>query len=70
MKKIGICNNKGGVLKDSVMFVESVTLGRPITDFAPKSEHAEAHQQIKKLHQPDPWVAQIIRTSPGNRSEV
>ncbi len=36
------------VLKDSVMYVESVTLGRPITYFAPKSEHAEAFRQIRK----------------------
>ena len=36
------------VLKDSVMYVESVTLGRPITYFAPKSEHAEAFRRIGK----------------------
>ena len=36
------------VLKDSVMYVESVTLGKPITYFAPKSEHAEAFRQIGK----------------------
>ena len=36
------------VLKDSVMYVESVTLGRPITDFAPKSEHADAFRKIGK----------------------
>jgi len=36
------------VLKDSVMYVESVTLGKPITLFAPKSEHAEAFRQIGK----------------------
>jgi len=36
------------VLKDSVMYVESVTLGKPITFFAPKSEHAEAFRQIGK----------------------
>lgn len=34
------------VLKDSVMYVESVTLGQPITCFAPKSEHAEAFRRI------------------------
>ncbi len=34
------------VLKDSVLYVESVTLGKPITYFAPKSEHAEAFRQI------------------------
>jgi len=34
------------VLKDSVVYVESVTLGRPITGFAPKSEHAEAFRRI------------------------
>ena len=32
----------GQVLKDSVRYVESVTLGRPITHLAPKSEQAEA----------------------------
>ena len=36
------------VLKDSVMYVESVTLGKPITFFAPKSEHAEAFREIGK----------------------
>lgn len=36
------------VLKDSVLYVESVTLGKPITFFAPKSEHAEAFRQIGK----------------------
>jgi chromosome partitioning protein len=36
------------VLKDSVLFVESVTLGKPITYFAPKSEHADAFRQIGK----------------------
>jgi chromosome partitioning protein len=36
------------ILKDSVMYVESVTLGRPITYFAPKSEHAEAFRRIGK----------------------
>jgi len=32
----------GQVLKDSVLYVESVTLGKPVTHFAPKSEQAEA----------------------------
>ena len=36
------------VLKDSVMYVESVTLGKPITDFSPKSEHADAFRNIGK----------------------
>jgi len=36
------------VLKDSVMYVESVTLGKPITFFAPKSEHAQAFREIGK----------------------
>jgi len=36
------------VLKDSVMYVESVTLGKPITYLAPKSEHAEAFREIGK----------------------
>jgi chromosome partitioning protein len=36
------------VLKDSVLYVESVTLGKPITYFAPKSEHAEAFRRIGK----------------------
>jgi len=36
------------VLKDSVLYVESVTLGKPITYFAPKSEHADAFRQIGK----------------------
>ncbi len=36
------------VLKDSVMYVEAVTLGKPITYFSPKSEHAEAFRQIGK----------------------
>jgi chromosome partitioning protein len=30
------------VLKDSVLYVESVTLGKPITHLAPNSEQAEA----------------------------
>jgi len=34
------------VLKDSVMYVEAVTLGQPITCFAPKSEHTEAFRRI------------------------
>ena len=34
------------VLKDAVAYVEAVTLGRPITYHAPKSEHAEAFRQI------------------------
>jgi len=34
------------VLKDSVMYVEAVTLGKPITYFSPKSEHANAFRQI------------------------
>ena len=36
------------VLKDSVMYVEAVTLGKPITYLAPKSEQAEAFRQIGK----------------------
>jgi chromosome partitioning protein len=32
----------GQVLKDSVLYVESVALGKPITHLAPKSEQAEA----------------------------
>ena len=36
----------GQVLKDSVLYVESVTLGRPITYLAPKSEQAEAFWQL------------------------
>ena len=32
----------GQVLKDSVLYVESVSLGSPVTHLAPKSEHAEA----------------------------
>ena len=35
-------------LKDSVKYVEAVTLGRPITYLAPKSEQAEAFRQIGK----------------------
>jgi len=35
-------------LKDSVKYVESVTLGKPITHFAKKSEQAEAFRQIAK----------------------
>ena len=34
------------VLKDSVLYVESVTLGRPITHLAPKSEQAEAFERL------------------------
>jgi chromosome partitioning protein len=34
------------VLKDSVIYVEAVTLGRPITHFAPRSEQAEAFREI------------------------
>jgi chromosome partitioning protein len=34
------------VLKDSVTYVEAVTLGRPITYFAPRSEQAEAFRNI------------------------
>jgi chromosome partitioning protein len=30
------------VLKDSVLYVESVSMGSPVTHLAPKSEHAEA----------------------------
>ena len=36
------------VLKDSVKYVEAVTLGKPITYLAPKSEQAEAFRQIGK----------------------
>ncbi len=36
------------VLKDSVRYVEAVTRGRPITEFAPKSEQAEVFRQIGK----------------------
>jgi chromosome partitioning protein len=36
------------VLKDSVRYVEAVTLGKPITYFAPKSEQAEAFRNIGK----------------------
>jgi len=34
------------VLKDSVVYVEAVTLGKPITYFAPRSEQAEAFRHI------------------------
>lgn len=34
------------VLKDSVRYVEAVTLGKPITYLAPKSEQAEAFRRI------------------------
>lgn len=36
------------VIKDSVRYVEAVTLGEPITYFLPKSEHAEAFREIGK----------------------
>ena len=36
------------VLKDSVAYVEAVTLGKPITYLSPKSEHAEAFRRIGK----------------------
>ena len=36
------------ILKDSVKYVEAVTLGKPITHLAPKSEQAEAFRQICK----------------------
>ena len=36
------------VLKDSVRYVEAVTLGKPITYLAPKSEQAEVFRQIGK----------------------
>jgi chromosome partitioning protein len=36
------------VLKDSVRYVEAVTLGKPITYLAPKSEQAEIFRQIGK----------------------
>lgn len=36
------------ILKDSVAYVEAVTLGKPITHFAPNSEHGEAFRQIGK----------------------
>ena len=36
------------VLKDSVLYVEAVTLGKPITHLAPKSEQAEAFRNIGK----------------------
>jgi len=34
------------VLKDAVVYVEAVTLGKPVTSLSPKSEHAEAFRQI------------------------
>ncbi|MDY6839489.1 MAG: ParA family protein [Thermodesulfobacteriota bacterium] len=36
------------VLKDSVRYVEAVTLGKPITYLAPKSEQAETFRQMGK----------------------
>jgi chromosome partitioning protein len=36
------------ILKDSVRYVEAVTLGKPITYLAPKSEQAEAFRQISR----------------------
>jgi len=36
----------GQVLKDSVLYVESVTLGKPVTHLAPKSEQAEAFRHL------------------------
>ena len=36
------------VLKDSVRYVESVTLGKPITQLSPKSDQAKALRQIAK----------------------
>ena len=36
------------ILKDSVKYVEAVTLGKPITHLAPKSEQAEAFRQISR----------------------
>ena len=36
------------VLKDSVRYVESVTLGKPITQLCPKSDQAKALRQIAK----------------------
>lgn len=36
------------VLKDSVRYVEAVTLGKPITYLAPKSEQAQTFRQIAK----------------------
>ncbi|MGB5985100.1 MAG: ParA family protein [Desulfobacterales bacterium] len=40
------------VLKDAVVYVEAVTLGKPVTLLAPKSEHAEAFRQLgrKVIH--------------------
>jgi len=35
-------------LKDSVRYVEAVTLGKPITYFSPKSEQAEAFRNIRE----------------------
>ena len=35
-------------MKDSVKYVEAVTLGKPITYLAPKSEQAEVFRQIAK----------------------
>ena len=34
------------VLRDSVMYVEAVTLGKPITHLTPKSEQAESFKKI------------------------
>ena len=34
------------VLKDAVVYVEAVTLGKPVTMLSPKSEHAEAFRQL------------------------
>ena len=34
------------VLKDAVVYVEAVTLGKPVTLLAPESEHAEAFRQL------------------------
>lgn len=36
------------ILKDSVKYVEAVTLGKPITYLSPKSEQAEAFREIGK----------------------
>ena len=35
-------------LKDSVKYVEAVTLGKPITYLSPRSEQAEAFREIGK----------------------
>jgi cellulose biosynthesis protein BcsQ len=35
-------------LKDSVLYVEAVTLGKPITYLDPKSEQAEAFREIAR----------------------